>query len=102
MEHNTRTHRTGSITAGLSMIIMGVLFVLHLFFDMISYEMIFRLWPFIIILLGIEILIANFLHRKFIYDKGAVFLIILISLLAAVMADADWCLTNLDGCFINI
>ena len=51
-----RTHRVGTLTAGLSFITFGVLFLLHLFINAISYDLIFKLWPFIIIGLGIELL----------------------------------------------
>lgn len=84
-----RTHRVGSITTGISMIIFGVLFAVHLFTGFMDYEMIFRLWPFIIVGLGVELLISNFLTEKIVYDKAAVFLLIVTSLFAMCMASAD-------------
>lgn len=33
MEKQVRTHRVGSFTAGISMIVLGVLFILRLFTD---------------------------------------------------------------------
>lgn len=89
MEKQQRTHKVGSITAGLSMIAFGVLFLIHLFTGMIDYESIFRIWPFMIIGLGLELLISNFLTEKLVYDKAAVFLLILVSFFAMSMAGAD-------------
>ena len=84
-----RTHRVGSITTGISMIVFGVLFTLHLFTGFMDYEMIFKLWPFILVGLGIELLISNVLTEKIVYDKAAVFLMIVTSLFAMCMASAD-------------
>lgn len=97
MDKSIRVHRVGSITTGLFMIALGVSFILHLFFNLISYEMIFRLWPFMIIGLGIELLISNFLTDKIIYDKAAIFLMIVIAFFAMGMAGADWCMTYLSS-----
>ena len=89
MENQVRTHRVGSITAGLSMIVFGVLFILHLFIGALDYTMIFRLWPLMIIGLGVELLIANYKSEKIIYDKPAVALLFITTLFAMSMAGAD-------------
>ena len=65
-----RIHRVGTLTAGCMMIVFGVLFLLHLALPNLSYLMIFRLWPFIFIFLGIEVLLG--IHREnvqFIYSN---------------------------------
>lgn len=84
-----RTHRVGSITTGLSLIAFGVLFVLHLFMNVISYEMIFKLWPVILIGLGVEVLLSNFAGDKLVYDKGAICLMFVIAIFAMGMAGAE-------------
>ena len=84
-----RTHRVGSVTTGLSMIVFGVLFAVHLFTGFMDYVMIFRLWPFMIIGLGVELLISNFLTEKIVYDKAAIFMLIVTSFFAMCMAGAD-------------
>ena len=89
MENQVRTHRVGSITAGLSMIVFGVLFILHLFIGALDYTMIFRLWPLMIIGLGVEMLISNFKSDQIIYDKPAVTLLFITTLFAMSMAGAD-------------
>ena len=91
-----RVHRVGAVTAGCTMIIYGVLFVLKSFFNIITYEAMFRLWPLILIGLGIEILISVINERKMVYDKGAVFLLLMMAVFAMGMAGVDL-LIHYDG-----
>ena len=87
---SVRVHRTGTLTAGLMLIIFGVLFIVHFIFPAVSYIFIFRMWPCILILLGIEILVANFkTGAQFLYDRGAVFIVIFLSVFAMFMAFCD-------------
>ena len=86
-----RSHRVGSVTAGLSMIAFGVMFLLHLFFDLIEYQLIFSLWPVMLILLGVELLLSNFSKKKIVYDKAAVFLLIIMTVFTIGMAVVDEC-----------
>lgn len=71
--------RVGSITCGLTFLAFGILFLLHSLFQMISLDLIFKLWPFILISMGVEMIISNIRSRneelKFIYDKGAIALL---------------------------
>lgn len=92
-----RTHRVGSITTGLSLIAFGVMFVIHMFLNVLSYELIFKLWPVILIGLGVELLLSNFAKEKIVYDKAAIFLMFVMALFAMGMAGADWILTNFQG-----
>ena len=95
-ENSIRVHRVGTITTGLSMIIFGVLFLLHGFGYMISYEMIFQLWPMILIGLGIELLLSNMIRRKFVYDKGAIVLLFVMTLFVIGMAVVDMCFEYME------
>lgn len=92
MENEKRVHRVGSITSGLTMVGFGILFIIKNITDAISYTTICRLWPAILILLGAEILAYNVKDRKFVYDKGAVFLLIVLMFFAMGMAGADMCI----------
>ena len=85
-ENYVRTRRVGSFTAGISMIVFGVLFLLHLMMDTMSYAVIFSLWPIVLIGLGIELFLSNFSQRKIVYDKGSVFLLIFMAFFAMMMA----------------
>lgn len=87
-----RTHRVGTITAGLSMIVFGVLFLLHLFLDVMDYRLIFSLWPVMLIGLGLELFCSSFSKKKIVYDKAAVVLLITMTFFVMAMAAADVCL----------
>ena len=85
----TRTRRVGTLTMGVSLIAAGILFLLHLFIpSTLTYLYIFRSWPVILILLGIEVLFANLRSKeeKIIYDGWAIFIMVLIMCLAGTMA----------------
>lgn len=74
-----KTKRVGSVTCGLTFLSFGILLLLHSLFQMISLNLIFKLWPLILISIGIEMLIST-LHSKkeefkFIYDTGAIILL---------------------------
>lgn len=90
-----RTHRVGTITTGFILIAFGVMFLLHLFFGAVSYEMIFRLWPLILIGLGSEVLLSNFAKDTIVYDKGAIALMIVIAFFAMGMASVDVIMQNI-------
>lgn len=87
-----KTHKVGTVTLGTMLIVFGILFLLRIFITDITYEFIFKLWPIIFVFLGLEILIRNFSQKdeKFIYDKGAVVLIILLSFFAMSMAASEF------------
>ena len=86
-----RSHRVGSVTAGLTMVGFGVMFLLHLFFDLVDYQVMFSLWPVMLIMLGLELLFSNFSVKKVVYDKAAIFLLILMTFFAMGMAVMDEC-----------
>ena len=95
MEQKTKTirvHRVGSLTAGLSLVAFGVMLLLQSTFQLVTYEFILSLWPMVLICLGIELLLSNVMTRKIVYDKGAVFLMILMAFFAVGMAITDVCL----------
>lgn len=82
-----RKHRVGTITLGIGMIGIGSLFLGHMIFPLISYAWVYKVWPVILIILGIEILLANSNKQKeFIYDKTAIVLIALLVLFAIFLA----------------
>ena len=84
-----RSRRVGTLTMGISLIGTGILFAVHLFIPgVLTYFYIFRLWPLILVLLGIEVLVANIKNKeeKIIYDGWAIFIMILVLCLAGTMA----------------
>lgn len=90
-----RTHRVGSITAGVSLVVFGIAFLIRMFTDAITYEMVFSLWPLILIGLGAEILISNVKADNLKYDKGAAVLMILMMIFASCMACASTVMNNI-------
>ena len=58
--HNTkRTHRIGSISCGIALILFGILFLVHMFYPPLSLRTIMKLWPLVLIALGSEMVAAN-------------------------------------------
>lgn len=88
-----RTRRVGSVTFGLTLILFGVLFLLHIVIPALHYEMIFQFWPVVFVLLGIEILVenrrSNEKQYRFIYDFPAILMLVILLLFAMVMAAAE-------------
>lgn len=84
-----RTHRVGTITVGLCMVGFGILFFLHTVFDQLDYRMIFSFWPLILIALGVELLLSNRSKEKLVYDKTAVFLLIVMTFFTIGLACVD-------------
>jgi thiol:disulfide interchange protein len=56
--------------------------------EILTYYYIFRLWPSLLILLGIEVLVANLGNKeeKIVYDGWAMFIMVLVLCLSAAMA----------------
>ena len=94
--NNIRVHRVGTITTGLSMIVFGILFLLHSFGYIMNYQMIFQFWPIMLIGLGMELLLASCIKRKFVYDKGAIVLLIVMTFFVIGMATVDVCLDYME------
>lgn len=96
--------RIGSITFGVVLIMIGVLFLIHLFFPAFNYFLIYRFWPVILISLGLEVLAGsrqkcyevidsrgNVVEQsKMIYDVPAILLMITLTGFSMCMALVDW------------
>ena len=52
------TRRIGSVTLGGSLVVFGILFLVHTFWDGLSYGLILRFWPLLLISLGAETLLS--------------------------------------------
>lgn len=91
-----RTRRVGSFTCGVLLILFGVLFILHMLVPAVTYGFIFRLWPVILIFLGVEIIFSNLkvteIEMK--YDLGAIVLIMLLTLFSMVMGAMEFCMAH--------
>lgn len=90
MRDNTQVHFAGTVTMGCTLIIMGVLFIVHIIVPGLSYAMIFRLWPLILVGLGIEVLIANAIAPEKMKFSGISIAILLIMVFfSMIMAGCD-------------
>mgnify|MGYP000129398268 FL=1 len=98
-----KTHRVGTLTLGVSLIVFGVLFLLRIFISSLSYTFIFRMWPIIFILLGLEIVIANITQKenKLIYDKAAIVLTFILTFFAMFMSFIDYMIEYAEKFYIS-
>lgn len=97
-----RTRRVGSITCGIVLILFGILFILHMLIPAVSYEFIFRLWPLILVFLGVEILLSNLKKTEgaMKYDAPAIFLIIVLAFFSMGMGVAEYIISHAPGYYI--
>lgn len=93
-----RTRRVGSVTFGLTLICFGIMFLIHIAVPAFRYDVIFRFWPIVFILLGIEILVEN--HKsnqegcRFVYDFPAVVMLVLMLFFAMMLAAMDYAMMH--------
>lgn len=92
-ESYQRVHRVGTMTLGVGLIIFGGLFLLKIFFPVIDFLMIYRLWPSILILLGIEVLLSC-RKSNIIYDKWGIVILVCLVSFALIMG---W----MDSAYVN-
>ncbi|MDD7390416.1 MAG: DUF5668 domain-containing protein [Lachnospiraceae bacterium] len=93
--------RVGSITCGISLVIYGILFLISSFYKQFDYSFVLHFWPVILIGMGIEMLAAVRRYGQdenctLKYDKGAVFILILLMLFACGMGMADYCMEYME------
>ncbi len=82
-----RNHRVGTLTAGITLIVFGLLFLGRLIIPDLEYSFIMSLWPLVLLFLGIEVIVSYIVNKeeKVRYDCGAVALIILLTMFAMAM-----------------
>lgn len=96
-----KPRRVGTVSIGVSMVTFGIMFLLCSVFKVLAYETVFALWPVILIAYGTELLVFSFVKGKLFYDKGAVFIMILLMLFAVGMAGVDVCFKVADYFLTN-
>lgn len=83
-------HRVGTVTFGCCLILFGVLFLSRLFIPAFPIDFVFRLWPCMFIILGIEVLLANAgKNAEFVYDKTAIVLMVVLFFFAVCLAGCE-------------
>lgn len=86
------TRRVGSVTFGFCCILFGTLFLLRTFLKTISYSVILKFWPVILIVLGIEVIFSYITvqNREIKYDGWAIFMIMLTAVFAMGMGGMEF------------
>lgn len=93
-----RIHRIGTVTFGVTLVIAGLLFLAHSFFPTLNYSMIFRLWPCIFIMLGLEVLAScRKTEEELKYDVSAIFIMLGLILFAMGMGTLETILEYRDA-----
>lgn len=105
MEKQTiRVRRVGTVTFGTVLIVTGILFLIHLAFPAFHYYVVYRFWPLILIMLGIEVLLGSSRksyevlngqgeiveQNKMVYDVPAILLMIVLVFFSMCMAMVDF------------
>lgn len=92
------SHRVGTLTLGVMLIVYGALFLVKIFVPAISFKLLFSLWPVILIMLGLEVIGYNFFNKedKIKYDIASFFLIVLMSGFSFAMGIADCIISRAD------
>lgn len=89
-----KERRVGSISCGVVLMAFGIVILIHQFIPAVTYEMIISFWPCVLIILGVEILVANIMtsgkeNVHFKYDFAAVFIIIALTAFSMGMGIAE-------------
>ncbi len=94
----SRTRRVGGFTLGVTLIAFGLLFLFKTMIQSISYSVILKFWPCILILLGFEVLASYLLNREEEYKFDGFSLVILIgmSFFSMVMAGMEIFVNNIE------
>ena len=95
--------RVGTFTTGIVLIMFGIMFLLRPLYPSINYLKIASLWPLILVLIGIEIIVAYLINKEEImkYDFAAIILIIILGFFAMGMGCMEYVLTHIEQ-FRNI
>lgn len=84
--------RVGTLTSGIVLVILGILFLLRTFIPNMNIRWIIALWPVVLILLGCEVIGSYVINKeeKVTYDFGGIILVIVLSFFAMGMGGVDF------------
>lgn len=90
--------RVGTLTAGIVLIALGLLFILRIIFPLLHYSTILSLWPLVLVLLGTEVIVSYVINKEEImkYDGSAIALVIILSIFSMGMAAAEFIVNHLE------
>lgn len=98
-----RQRRIGTVTLGISLVLFGILFMIHIFGGVLNYMLIFHFWPLILIVLGGEILYYSCLapEKAGTYDFAAIVILIMIVFFSMCMAGVDMVFSHMPEDVFN-
>ena len=87
-----KERRIGTFSLGVVLLVYGVLFLISTYVKSFSFYFVFRLWPFIFIVLGVEISYSavRYKEENYRYDFAAILLICILMIFAMSMGGMDW------------
>jgi uncharacterized membrane protein len=93
-----RGRRTGTLTAGVTLVVFGLLFIGRLVFPEVDFKLIMSLWPLILVFIGIEIIISYAVNKdeKMRYDGGAIVLVFIMAIFAMVMGCMEFVMEHIN------
>ncbi len=91
--------RVGTLTLGLTLVLMGGAFLSHLAWPAVDYLKLIDFWPIVLILLGIETIASYIVNReeKLRYDGWAIVLIILLTGFSVCMGGIQFLVEQYPG-----
>ena len=99
-----KSRKIGVLTLGVALVAFGLLYLLRVFVPGWNYVTVLRFWPFVLILLGAEVLLAALLPRpegqsapKL--DALSVILLFVTLFMACALAAAEFALSQLPELF---
>lgn len=93
-----RGRRAGTLTAGITLVVFGLLFIGRMFFPGLDYTLIMSLWPLVLIFIGIEIIVSYIVSRdeKMRYDGGAIALVFIMAIFAMIMGCVEFAMEHIN------
>ena len=93
-----RGRRAGTLTAGVTLVVFGLLFIGRLFFPGLYYTFIISLWPLVLIFIGIEVIVSYAVNRdeKMRYDGGAIVLVFIMAIFAIAMGCMEFVMEHIN------
>ncbi len=91
--------RVGTLTAGITLVVFGLLYLGRSIFTMLDYTFIMSLWPLVLLFLGVELIVAYAVNKeeKLQYDGGAIALVIFVAAFAMIMGGAQFVMEHSRG-----
>ena len=92
-----KRRRVGTFTTGIVLVMFGIMFLLRLMYPSINYSIIASMWPLVLVILGVEIILACFMKKEEImkYDFAGIFILITLSIFAMGMGCMEYIITHM-------